>query len=272
VKLYEFASHILKKGDLSSKLISSNDIVWDEREEWSSERYERPSRNSEISFSEQQVKFPGKGSLKEPLQRGKALHFFANHELLAIEMMAQALLLFPQLSFAQRKSLVMTISEEQKHFSMYLSRMQELGVSFGDYPLNQFFWSFMADIETPDQFYSVISLTFEQANLDFASYYMELFKELGDLKTHAILKEVYEDEIKHVARGRSELLKNVTGPEELWHHYCESLPSNLTPARAKGIHFDDEARKKSGLPHEFISSLKTYKNSFSVTNRKEWKE
>ena len=186
MKLYEFASHILKKGDLSSKLTSAQQIVWEESETWVSERYETPARSPEICFSEQQIKFPGKGALKDPLQRGKALHFFANHELLAIEMMAQALLLFPELSLPQRKSLVMTISEEQKHFSMYLSRMQELGVSFGDYPLNQFFWSFMANIENPDQFYSVISLTFEQANLDFASHYKELFKDLGDLRTYSI--------------------------------------------------------------------------------------
>ena len=69
---------------------------------------------------------------------------------------------------------------------------------------------------------------------------MKLFKELGDEKTYSILKEVYEDEIRHVARGRSELLRNVMNPEELWDYYCKNLPENLTPARAKGIVFDDE--------------------------------
>lgn len=272
MRLYEFASNILKEGSLAHKLTPAKDIIWDENESWVSERYSKPTREESISFSTEQIKFPGKGSLKNPHQRGKALHFFANHELLAIEMMAQALLLFPELTLSQRKSLVTTISEEQKHFSLYLSRMQELGVSFGDFPLNQFFWTFMEDISTPEQFYSVISLTFEQANLDFASYYMGLFKELGDEKTFSILKEVYEDEIRHVARGRNELLKKVSGPSELWSYYCENLPQNLTPARAKGIVFDDEARKKSGLPEGFIDSLKKYRNSFSVTDRKQWKE
>lgn len=272
MKLYEFASTILKEGSLSSKLLSPQKIHWDELECWESERVDYPSRDNRIAFSEEQIKFPGKGALKDSRQRGKALHFFANHELLAIEMMAQALLLFPELTLAQRKSLVMTLGEEQKHFSLYLSRMQELGTSFGDYPLNQFFWSFMSEIKTPEQFFSVISLTFEQANLDFASYYMELFKEIGDERTYSILKEVYEDEIKHVARGRTELLKNVSHANELWDFYCENLPENLTPARAKGIVFDDEARAKSGLPQGFISSLKEYRNSFSVTDRKQWKE
>lgn len=271
MKLYEFCCCLLKKGDLASKLTSTDEIDWEESETWTPERLVKPKRCDSIAFSTKQIKFPGKGALKDPQQRAKALHFFANHELLAIEMMAQALLLFPDLSMAQRRSLIKTIEEEQKHFTLYLSRMQELGGHFGDYPLNQFFWSFMEQIETPEQFFSVISLTFEQANLDFASHYMTIFQELGDLKTYQILKEVYEDEIRHVARGRTELLKKARHPEELWELYCSNLPENLTPARAKGISFDGDARKKSGLSEGFIQSLKGYRNSFSVTNRKEWK-
>lgn len=271
MKLYEFCCCLLKKGDLASKLTSINEIDWEESETWTSERLVKPERCGSIAFSNKQIKFPGKGALKDSQQRAKALHFFANHELLAIEMMAQALLLFPELSMSQRKSLIKTIDEEQKHFTMYLARMQELGGHFGDYPLNQFFWSFMEQIKAPEQFFSVISLTFEQANLDFASHYMAIFQKLGDLKTYQILKEVYEDEIRHVARGRTELLKKVSHPEELWEFYCRSLPESLTPARAKGIVFDNDARKKSGLSEDFILSLKGYRNSFSVTDRKEWK-
>lgn len=271
MKLHTFVSKILKQGNLSSKLVSPQSIDWEENETWISERLSFPVRDESIKFSTEQIKFPRSPSLKDPKQKGKALHFFANHELLAIEMMAQALLLFPELTIAQRKSLVKTIEEEQNHFSMYLGRMQELGVSFGDYPLNQFFWSFMERINTPEQFFSVISLTFEQANLDFASYYMKVFKEHGDERTYLILREVYEDEIRHVARGRNELLKKVSSPEELWDFYCENLPDNLTPARAKGMVFDDKARVKSGLPSVFIDSLKNYQNTFSITNRKQWK-
>ncbi len=270
--LYDYANTILMGESLEDKLLSSVDIVWDEMETWQPERCDMPGRSSQIAFSEDQIKFPSKEALRVDKEKGKALHFFANHELLAIEMMAQALLLFPELLISQKKLLVSTIEEEQKHFMLYSERMGEFGVNFGDYPLNSFFWSFMSEIHSADQFYSVVALTFEQANLDFAHFYKELFKKLGDIKTYQILEEVYQDEIKHVARGRVELQKKVNSADELWAYYCENLPGKLTPARAKGIHFDNFGRAKAGLNPHFIENIKNYKNTFSVTNRKQWKK
>lgn len=269
--VFSYAEHILLNGGLENKLLNSDVINWDLKKSYSPIKVNEPTRDKNIAFSKEQIKFPGKGALKDPKQRGKALHFFANHELLAIEMMAQAILLFTDWSPSQQKLVVKTLSEEQKHFSLYLGRMRDFGVEFGDYPLNSFFWNFMDKIESSDQFFSVISLTFEQANLDFARHYMNVFQEIGDGETFNILKEVYEDEVRHVARGRTELIKKVDSPEDLWNHYCESLPENLTPARAKGIIFDRDGRKKAGLDLNFIESLHEYKNNFSITNRKQWK-
>jgi uncharacterized ferritin-like protein (DUF455 family) len=271
VNVFEFASTILLNGDLEDKLTSSQNIDWSENLRPKPLRVSEPTRSQAIKFSSKQIKFPGKGALKHPRERGKALHFFANHELLAIEMMAQALLLFPNWGQSQQRLVVKTLEEEQKHFRLYLKRMQDFNISFGDFPLNSFFWSFMEKITTPEQFFAVISLTFEQANLDFARYYMEVFLDLEDHKTYEILKEVYEDEIRHVARGRTELLRVVEEPQELWDFYCANLPENLTPARAKGLLFDEKGRMKAGLNSHYIETLKDYKNSFSITNRKQWK-
>ncbi len=272
--LFEYAKNILLGESLEEKLTPSSVIEWNESELWEPLRVKFPARNEKISFSQKQIKFPGKGALKLDKEKGKALHFFANHELLAIEMFAQAILLFPELKISQRKLLVKTLEEEQKHFSLYLKRMNSFGVKFGDFPLNQFFWSFMEKIETPDQFFATISLTFEQANLDFAKYYHSIFELVGDGETANILKIVYEDEIKHVARGRHEVAHSLVGKEEamtqLWEHYCDILPPPLTPARAKGLIFDEEGRKMAGLPTEYIESLKEYRNSFAITDRKQW--
>ena len=54
-----------------------------------------PGRDKRLKFSELQVKFPKKGTLGLPENKGRALHFFANHELLAIEIMAAVLLKLP---------------------------------------------------------------------------------------------------------------------------------------------------------------------------------
>lgn len=271
MNIRDFALHILTNGDLESKLISVDLIDWDQEVSWVSQKFEGPARCGKITFSKDQVKFPGRGALKHNKERGKALHFFANHELLAIEMMAQAILQFPEMTKSQQKLLMNTLSEEQKHFNLYRKRMNDFGVEFGDYPLNNFFWSFIEHITTLESFFSVISLTFEQANLDFASHYKKVFEEIGDNETAGILQVVYEDEIKHVARGRVEVMRAGVLPEELWEFYTKTLPHNLTPSRAKGMSFDREGRIKAGLNEDYIEKLLNYKNEFSITNRKQWK-
>src|SRR5262245_20092758 len=52
----------------------------------------RPPRLREIGTE----KFPSTKSLANPTTRGHVLHFFANHELLAMELMALVLLRFPE--------------------------------------------------------------------------------------------------------------------------------------------------------------------------------
>jgi uncharacterized ferritin-like protein (DUF455 family) len=147
--------------------------------------------------------------------------------------------------------------------------MKDFDVSFGDYPLNAFFWSYMEKIETYQGFFAVMSLTFEQANLDFCKHYEEVFKKVGDEKTANLLKLVYDDEIKHVARGYTVLKKK--NADDLWCYYRELLPAPLTPARAKGMIFDTEGRVKAGLELSFIKDLQAYQSDFKVTKRKSWK-
>lgn len=271
MKVSEFAKYILSNGKLQDKLISVESIS-EFDSSFNPVRFPKPLREGNLTFSEEQVKFPKKGALKNKNERGKALHFFANHELLAIEMMAQALLLFPNLGEKSQKLLLKTISEEQTHMSLYIRRMEDFGVSFGDYPLNDFFWSYMEKVQTIEEFFSVISLTFEQANLDFCLHYMNVFKELGDNETADILEIIYRDEIKHVARGRLEVDERREFDETLWEYYQKVLPEPLSPARAKGIGYDKEGRRKAGFEDQFIKNLEDFRDDFSVTNRRQWKK
>ena len=59
--------------------------------------------------------------------------------------------------------------------------------------------------------------------------------------------------------------------KDLWSYYNQNLPWPLTPARAKGKLFLEEARRKARLDDEFIQKVKGYKDEFKVTNRKDWK-
>ena len=192
---------------------------------------------------------------------------------MAIEMMAAAILVYPtktKQDFDFKVGLVSTIKDEQKHLKLYISRMNELGTDFGDFPVNDFFWKQMKGLKTPSQFYALMALTFEAANLDFALHYQNVFKEVEDEKTSNIMRTIYEDEIKHVSRGMIWLNK-WKQDKGLWEYYLESLPEFITPARAKGMNFDFEGRKRAGLPDSFINNVRDYRDNFNITDRKSWK-
>lgn len=271
MNIFQYCHTILFSPGLDSKLLSpslvdSYDLY---PEAFISEVPEYPERDHLISFSDDRDRFPSAKSLVEVKNRARALHFFANHELLAIEMMACAILMFPlegEEGVRYRRMLLATIADEQKHFNLYNGRMQEWGARFGDFSLNDYFWRQMRKVKSIEQFYAVVALTFEGANLDFALYYHNIFKDLGDKKTATILKTVLNDEISHVRFGQKWLTSSY--PEtDLWQVYVELLPDKLSPARAKGIIFNQAAREKAGLDENFIESLKKYKDAFSVVNR-----
>ena len=73
----------------------------------------RLGRPNHLQFSEERLPFPR--SFAAEHSRAQALHFFANHELLAIELMALCLLKFPNAPIPFQKGLVHTITEEQEH-------------------------------------------------------------------------------------------------------------------------------------------------------------
>ena len=263
----EFAQTILLGENLEEKILDCP-IEWETWTEF--ELPKLPGRKGSLSFSDKQFKFPKSGRLNEPEKKAMALHSFANHELLAIEMMAAAILIYPHKNEEDirfKKGLVTTLKDEQKHLKLYIGRLNQLGYEFGDFPLNDFFWRQMDKLKTPAQYSAMMALTFEAANLDFAQHYALIFKKFGDTETTKILETVLEDEISHVAFG-SHWLKRWRGNQKLWDYYRSCLPWPLTPARSRGIDFDPKLHARAMNDDEFVESLINYQDDFSITNRK----
>lgn len=270
MKVIEFLKEIVTNGDLNSKLISAPVNI--EFDDYNPKVIDTPARQKNIGFSNKQLKFP-KGNFHEREKAAVALHSFANHELLAIEVMAATLLKFPARDEQQKrlqKGILQALKEEQLHFTLYRQRLNELGYEFGDFPLNSFFWQYFQKVETIEQYLSVMALTFEAANLDFATYYHGIFSSIEDFKTAEILNTVLEDEIKHVALG-VRYLNLWRGDKTLWEYYQSCLPYPMTPARSKGKVFFPEPRMKAKMDKDFIDAIASFKDEFVVTNRKEWK-
>ena len=194
-------------------------------------------------------------------ERGLVLHFFANHELLALELMALALLKFPQAPEKFRRGLVQTLKDEQEHVRLYQQRMQEIGVEFGQIPVGDFFWKAIGPMETPMDFVTGLSLTLEQANLDYARHYAQVYRQLDDPETAAILERIYRDEIGHVKRGLTWFRRWQETELSEWEAYRQTLRFPLGPARAKGIGFNRAGRLKAGFSADYIDELELFSQS-----------
>lgn len=217
------------------------------------------------------VDFPGVNRLDDARERGVMLHFLANHELLAAELMALVLLRFPDAPKEYRAGVYEAMREEQAHALMYVRRMRECGIHFGDLPVNDHFWRICAPMETPLDFVTRLNLTFEQANLDFSKHYAGLFREVGDAATAAVLEKIHLDEIGHVGHGLKWFRKWKAEGESDWAAYRRCIHFPLTPARAKGLApFNAESRRLAGLDEDFISHLEVCEVSRGRTPVVHW--
>ena len=217
------------------------------------------------------VDFPGIHRLDDDRERGVMLHFLANHELLAAELMALVLLRFPEAPKEYRAGVYEAMREEQSHALMYIRRMKECGIAFGELPVNNHFWRLIAPMATPLDFVTRLNLTFEQANLDFSKHYAALFRQVGDTATAAVLEKIHLDEIGHVGHGLKWFRRWKEKGETDWQAYRRSLHFPLTPARAKGLApFNADSRRRAGLDDDFIRHLEVCEHSRGRTPVVHW--
>jgi uncharacterized ferritin-like protein (DUF455 family) len=217
------------------------------------------------------VEFPGIHRLDDDRERGVMLHFLANHELLAAELMALVLLKFPDAPKEYRAGVYEAMREEQMHALMYVRRMKECGIAFGELPVNDYFWRIVAPMETPMDFVTRLNLTFEQANLDFSKHYAGLFRQAGDTATAAVLEKIYQDEIGHVGHGVKWFRHWKEHRSTDWEAFRKSLVFPLTAARAKGVApFNAEGRRLAGLDDDFIRHLEVCEQSRGRTPVVHW--
>jgi uncharacterized ferritin-like protein (DUF455 family) len=234
---------------------------------------EKPGRPQELRIDAKgvRVEFPGIHRLDDDRERGVMLHFLANHELLAAELMALVLLKFPEAPKEYRAGVYAAMREEQMHTLMYVRRMRECGIAFGELPVNDYFWRLIAPMETPVDFVTRLNLTFEQANLDFSKHYAGLFRQAGDSATAAVMEKIYQDEIGHVGHGLKWFRRWKDKEASDWEAYRKSLHFPLTPARAKGLApFNAEGRRLAGLDEDFIRHLEVSEQSRGRTPVVHW--
>lgn len=262
MELREWATRVFSADSLEEKLLAPPGGLKDltDHQPGSPVAWTRPPRPShlQIAGKTQRKKFPHPTSLEREEMRARCLHVFANHELMALEMMAWALLAFPQADSSFRKGLANILLDEQRHFRLYCERLEVMGVKFGDLPVNDHFWRSAGYITSPLDWVCTMHLTFEQCNLDHAPYFGRLFAEVEDHASAGLMKTIFEDEIRHVRFG-SRWLKHYQPPQtSLFDVYQAHCTTGNPPARAMGPEFQEEARRAAGLDEDYIQRLRAF--------------
>lgn len=260
MQLRRFAEQVLVGATLEDKLVDPGRLVDDAPGAVVAVPLS-PGRPAELPLrSRERPRFPAAERLGDLDATVTALHAFANHELLAVELMALALLRFPDADPAFRADLAQTLREEQLHLRLYLDRLAALGHPFGCRPLSAFFWDALSEVDSPRDFCAGMGLTLEQANLDFAGHFARAFEDVGDETTASLLRRVLADEVVHVARGLR-WFDRLRGGVDRWEDWLEALPPKLSPRRARGPDFTQAHRARAGLDDAFVERVRTWGGS-----------
>lgn len=264
MELRDFAESVLFARTLEEKLQSPGTLT-DEQPGIVLPTPEAPGRPDGLAFKRSGTGsgtgFPPDHRLHDQRERGRLLHFFCNHELLATELMALVLLRFPDAPPAFRRGVAQTLKDEQEHTRLYLRRMRECGIEFGELPVSGYFWRMVSPMASPLDFVTSLSLTFEQANLDFCRHFAGRFTEAGDSETAQLLDGIYRDEIAHVAHGLKWFRRWKDPQDSDWDAFCRQLRFPLSPTRARGIGFNADGRRAAGLDPQFIAHLNVHSAS-----------
>lgn len=266
--LREFCRRIVESGGLEAKLAPpvgpSGELLLDDPAE-SPLSIDRPARDHGLEMHPGAEPLPRPGELTSRDARARCLARFANHELMAIEFFAWALLRWPDLPAELRRGFVAVLAEEQTHCRLYIDRLHALESALSDHRLSDYFWkhapAIAASPQGPRAFLCAMGLTFEQANLDFTLIYRDGFRNAGDEESAQICQRIHDDEVGHVrmaARWMRALTPDGQGDIDA---YRESVPFPLAAARAKGRRFDESARRRAGLSEEFIAFVRSARSS-----------
>ncbi len=272
IQLEDFAKQVLFGTTLEEKLGFPREEIVDTVRGAAIKTPKTLSRPKHLVLRENGVKasHPSQSKLVDEKERGRLLHFFGNHELLATELMALAILKFPDAPASFRRGLLETLKDEQMHTQLYMHRMKQCGVEFGELPLSDYFWRSVSSMEDPLDYVTRLSLTFEQANLDYSREYGKIFETVGDNSTAGILDKIYRDEIDHVGFGLKWFRRWKAEGKTDWEAFRERLVFPLSPARAKGNFFNKEGRSEAGLDDSFIEDLEVFSQSRGRTPSVFW--
>ncbi len=228
--------------------------AWAERPQ--PERVAAPGRPPELTVAARSPKPLGPRALEHPERRARLVHTFLHHELQAAELMAWAVLAFPETPRAFRVGLLGVMADELRHMALYASYLTGHGFRFGDFPVRDWFWERVPSCLTPAAFVATLGVGVEGANLDHTRRFAERFRAAGDDEGARLQETVGREEIPHVRFARRWLAR-FAGKDD-FDAWRAELPPPLSPLLMRGVPMDRPARLRAGYTEDFLDRLAAY--------------
>lgn len=214
-------------------------------------RLAAPGRPRELRVVGKAAKTRG---LAAPSGRARAFHTFFHHELQAAELMAWALLAFPETPREFRAGLVRIALDEVRHMKLYAAHIARLGFAIGQFSVRDWLWQRVPTCESPASFVATMGLGVESANLEHTASFAARFREAGDEEGARVQDVIGREEIAHVRFGARwfQTFGSASLDFEAWRL---ALPSPLSPLLMRAKPLNREARRKAGQSETFLDEL-----------------
>lgn len=185
------------------------------------------------------------------------LHALAHIELNAIDLAWDMVARFSgeALPIAFFDDWVAVASEEAAHFELLSGRLGDYGARYGDLPAHDGLWeSAAATAHDLLARLAVVPLVLEARGLDVTSEMAARLERAGDVRSAAVLRRIYHDEIGHVATGMRwfDRLCHALGlaAEEVFHERVQRFFKGVVKPP-----FNHPARSAAGFPREYYEPL-----------------
>jgi len=259
MELRAFAERVLFSEELAAKTTPLYETITDANP-GEVRRVTMPARPTSLQFAARKTApvMPKGTALKDAARRAVAHHIMANHELQALEVMAMVALAFPEAPSEFRLGLGEIMQDEQRHTRMHVQRAEELGLSFGDRPVNGYIWKKAVEYSSVLDYICGLPLVFESGNLDHTAEFERYFRDAGDRRSAAIMRAIHRDEIRHVDFGMRWLRRLKSSEMDDFAAFEQHLKWPIRPSKARGSLFQEDARRQAGMSDDFIDRLKNW--------------